>query len=105
MRLPYPPYLWTVVRRSALLWVLVRLMFSFVLLLATKDLTVALHQNWITHIVLVAVVAFLVWLDRKNSHELLLPANLGASSGWFWIASGLTAAVLEMTTQILLAAL
>jgi hypothetical protein len=105
MRLPYPPYLWKVVRQSALLWILVRLMYSVLLFLATWDLTAALRPNRITHVFLIAVVAFLVWWDRKRSHELLLPANLGASSGWFWTASLLTATGLELTTQLLLAVL
>lgn len=105
IRLPYPPYLWKVVRQSALLWVLARLLYSIVLWLATRDLTATLHPSWITRLVLVALAAFLMWWDRRRSHELLLPANLGAWSGWFWSASLLAALVLDMAVQTLLAAL
>jgi hypothetical protein len=93
MRLPYPPYLWKIVRQSAILWILVRL------------LTFALHPAWITHVSLVALVACLVWWDRRRSHEMLLPANLGAPSGWFWAASIITATVLSIATATLLAVL
>ncbi len=52
-----------------------------------------------------ALAAFLVWWDRRRAHELLLPANLGAWPGWFWTASLLTALVLDVGVQALLAAL
>jgi hypothetical protein len=99
---PYPPYLWKVVRQSALLWVLARLTYSVIFWLATDDLAVALHPNWITRIFLIAVAAFLVWWDRKRAHEVLLPANLGAAPEWFWTASLLAALVLDVTLQTLL---
>lgn len=97
---PYPPYLRRVVRRSARLWMLLRLVG--LVLGAVGDLPGALHPPWTTHASLVALTAVLVWWDRRRAHELLLHANLGARPGWFWAASILTATVLDAATQALL---
>jgi hypothetical protein len=99
--LPYPPYLWLVVRQSALLWVLARVLI-LVLLTATADVSVALHPGWTTRAFLVVVTALLVWWDRRRSHELLLHAVLGASPGWFWAASLLTACAMDAAVQALI---
>src|SRR5690606_41499276 len=56
---PYPRYLWVVVRQSALVWVLARLLIFFVLWL-TGGIVVALHPNFATRAFLVAVTALLV---------------------------------------------
>ncbi|HEV2121956.1 MAG TPA: hypothetical protein VGW38_04160 [Chloroflexota bacterium] len=114
IRLPYPPYLWKVIRRSVGIWLLVRSAYVVVLMVgvALFDLlplaegtALVLHPAWATRAVLVALATVLVWWDRRRSHELLLPANLGAWSGWFWTASLLTALVLDVAIQTLLAAL
>ena len=101
---PYPRYLWTVVCQSALVWVLARLLF-FVLLWLVAGLPIALAPTLTTRVFLVALTAFLVWWDRRRAHELLLPANLGAWSGWFWAASLFTASLLDLTLQALVGVL
>lgn len=114
IRLPYPPYLWKVIRRSVGIWLLVRSVYvvvlmagveSFDLLPPAEGIVLVLHPTWATRAVLVALAAVLMWWDRRRSHELLLPANLGAWSGWFWTASLLTALVSDVVVQTLLAAL
>ena len=112
LRLPYPPYLWGVIRRSVGIWLLVRVAYAglmvamelFGLLPTDEGTALALHPLWAARAVLVALAAVLVWWDRRRSHELLLPANLGAWPGWFWTASLLTALVLDVGIQALLAA-
>lgn len=112
LRLPYPPYLRNVVRRSVGIWLLVRMAYIGVLMAAAasdllplaEGVALALHPLRATRAVLVALAAFLVWWDRMRAHELLLPANLGAWPGWFWTASLLTALVLDVVIQALLAA-
>ncbi len=112
-RLPYPPYLWRVSRGSAGLWVLVRIAYSVVTVVGAALLGIltydeivglVLHPNWATRASLVATAAVMVWWDRRRSHELLLHANLGAWPGWFWAASLLAAAVLDVAVQTLIAA-
>jgi len=98
---PYPPYLWLVARQSALLWLLARVLI-LVLLAATADVSVALHPGWTTRAFLVLVTALLVWWDRRRSHELILHAELGASPGWFWTASLLTACAMDAAVQALI---
>lgn len=111
--LPYPPYLRQVIRRSVWTWVLVRILSIVVIIAAAAFLdflppdqviAAALHPAWAIRIGLVALAAALVWIDRRRFHELLLPANLGVWPGWFWIASLLAAAVLDVAVQTLLAA-
>ena len=111
--LPYPPYLRKVIRRSAGMWLLVRCAHVVALLVAAassdlippaEGVALALRPGWATRSVLVGLAAVLVWLDRRRSHELLLPANLGAWSGWFWGASLLTALASDIAVQTFLAA-
>lgn len=110
IRLPYPPYHWKVIRRSAGMWLLVRIAYVFVLMAvvvfgllpSAEGTALAIHPLWVTRVLLVALTAVFVWLDRRRSHELLLPANLGAWPGWFWTASLLTGLVLDMAVQTLL---
>lgn len=112
-RLPYPPYLWKVVRRSVGIWLLVRSAYVLVLMAAAmfgllpfdEGIAAALHPLGPARVVLVALAAVGVWWDRRRSHELLLPANLGAWPGWFWSASLLTGLVLDVGIQTVLAAL
>ncbi len=75
------------------------------LLAPAEGIAEVLYPAWPTRILLVAFTAFLVWWDRRRAHELLLPANLGAWPGWFWIASLLAALVVDIAVQALLAAL
>jgi hypothetical protein len=113
IRLPYPPYLWQVIRRSAGIWLLVRIAYVGLMAAAAavglvppaEFIPLILHPTWATRAFLVALAAVLVWWDRRRSHELLLPANLGAWPGWFWTASLLTALALDVGLQTLLAAL
>ncbi|HEX6371381.1 MAG TPA: hypothetical protein VF006_20860 [Longimicrobium sp.] len=114
IRLPYPPYLWKVVRRSVGIWLLVRSAYVVVfmagaaflgLLTPAEVIALVLHPPWATRAVLVALAAVAVWWDRRRSHELLLHANLGAWPGWFWTASLLTALVLDVGVQTVLGAL
>jgi hypothetical protein len=111
IRLPYPPYLWKVVRRSAGMWLLVRMAYAGTLmaavafgLLPPEGIAEVLHPVWPTRILLVALTALFVWWDRRRSHELLLPANLGAWPGWFWTGSLLAASVMDIAVQAILAA-
>lgn len=113
-RLPYPPYLWQVTRRSLGIWVLVRSAYVVVLLVGVaffgllpfaEGTTLALHPALATRAMLIVLSAVLVWWDRRRSQELLLPANMGAWSGWFWTASLLAALILDVALQALLQAL
>lgn len=113
IRLPYPPYLRKVIRRSVGIWLLVRSAYVMVLmagaaffdLLSPPEVTaLVLHPGWGARAVLVAVAAVLEWWERLRFHELLLHANLGAWPGWFWVASLLTALVMDLAVQTLLAA-
>lgn len=56
LAVPYPRYLWVVVRQSALLWVLARLLIFFLLWLA-GGIVIALHPTLTTRASLVAVTA------------------------------------------------
>lgn len=102
--LPHPSYLRTVARNTVLLWVLGRLLV-FAVLWPTVGLEIALHPNAATRGLLIAVAALLVHWDRVFAHELLLPANLGGSPGWFWAASIGVGWALDLTVQALLVAL
>lgn len=113
IRFPYPPYLLKVIRRSLGTWLLVRSAYAGALLGTAGMLNIlppaevvalALHPSWATRGVLMALAAGMVWWDRRRSHELLLPANLGAWPGWFWTASLLAALVLDVGVQALVAA-
>jgi hypothetical protein len=99
--LPYPPYLWLVVRQSMVIWLLVRVLI-LLLLAAATDVSIALHPGFTTRAFLVVVTALLVWWDRRRSHELILHAELGASPGWFWAASLLTACAMDLAIQALI---
>ena len=114
IRLPHPPYLWRVVRRSVGMWLLVRTAYVVVLMACVaflgllpfaEGIAAALHPAWAARALLVAIAAVLVWWDRRRFHELLLPANLGVWPGWFWTASLLAGLVLDVAVQTLLAAL
>lgn len=114
IRLPYPPYLWRVVRRGAGIWLLVRSAYVVVLMVgvgafdlfpSAEGAALVVHPSGATRAALVTITAILVWWDRRRSHELLLSANLGAWEGWFWTASLLGALAMDMAVQSLLAAL
>jgi hypothetical protein len=113
IRLPYPPYLWKVIRRSVGIWLLVRIAYAGVVMAAAafgllppgEGIALALHPLRAARALLVALAAVLVWWDRMRAHELLLPANLGSWPGWFWTGSLLTGLVLDVAIQALLAAL
>ena len=114
IRLPYPSYLWKVVRRSVVMWLLVRSAYAGVIMAAVaflglltpaEGIAEVLHPAWPTRILLVALTAFLVWWDRMRSHELLLPANLGAWPGWFWTGSLLAALMMDIAVQAVLGVL
>lgn len=98
---PYPPFLARVVLRSALMWLLLRLL-SFAALWLTAGVPIALHPNLATGLFLIALTTVLTWWDRRRSRELLLDANLGTSPIWFWTASALTAASLQAASDALL---
>ena len=95
--------MWLLIR-SAYVVVLLAGVAFFGLLPFAEGVAAALHPGWVIRAVLVALSAFLVWWDRRRSHELLLPANLGAWSGWFWGVSVLAALVLDVVLQTLLSA-
>lgn len=111
LRLPYPPYLRKVIRRAVGMWILIRIAYVFVVMAAMmfaliefeQGIAAALHPHGAMRAVLVAMAAVLVWWDRRRSHELLLPANLGAWPGWFWTASLLTGLALDVMVQTALA--
>jgi hypothetical protein len=111
IRLPYPHYLWILSRRSALLWLLVRITYAAVLMAGVmvfgllplpEGISAALQPPLSARITLIAVTAILVWWDRRRAHEVHLHANLGASPAWFWTASLLTVSVLDMAIQAIL---
>ena len=101
---PYPGFMLKLARQSAVVWLLLRLLF-FVLLWLAGGTSAALHPSLVTRIFIVSATVLLVWWDRRRAHELLLPANLGAWSGWFWAAALLVAATLDLATQTLIEAL
>lgn len=108
IRLPYPPYLWTVIRRTAGIWLLLRLVIGMMFLGVVPfpdGIAMALHPSLLTRAAIASLAAVLVWWDRRRSHELLLSANLGTRPIWFWTASLITALVLELVTYALIAAL
>lgn len=96
LRLPHPAYLRTVILRSALMWLLVRL-FMVAALWVVIGFEAALHQPSL------GVPALLVWLDRRFFREQLLPANLGASEFWFWTSSLTVVLSLDLLAAVLLA--
>jgi hypothetical protein len=99
LRLPYPGYLLRVIRMSAGMWFLVRLLAFLVVALATHlGLTAAIQATY-------GIPALLVWIDRKRSHELLLHANLGASELWFWGVSLVAVFALDFAANALLLSL
>ena len=108
--LPYPHDLQRVACDSARLWLLVRVSYAVFLLLASlfglllfpEGISAALHPGWPARILLIGLTGFLVWLDRRHSHELLLHANLGVSESWFWGVSMVSAAIVDATAQALL---
>lgn len=95
--LPYPAYLRVAFWRTVLMWALARLfVFSFLALGLRVGLEESLRQP------VLGLPALFVWLDRRFYHELLLPANLGASELWFWAVSLSTALTLDVAAAILL---
>jgi hypothetical protein len=111
IRLPYPPYLWKLIRRSAGIWLLVRSAYAVVLMVGVasfnllplaEGIGLVLHPGWAMRGVLVALATGMVWWDRCRSLELLLPANLGAWPGWFWTTSLLSALAMDVAIQTLL---
>lgn len=86
------------------MWVLSRLLFFFILLIGV-GVAGALHPTAVTHVILAVTTSFFVWWDRRRARELLLHANLGAAEPWFWIASLLTASLMDLTTQALIGVL
>jgi hypothetical protein len=72
---PYPGYAWRVVRNSAILWLLLRLMLAGVLLLGGGPL--ALRASLLNSAVVTGLAALLVWLDARRFRETLFHANLG----------------------------
>lgn len=114
LRLPYPPYLRIVVRRSLWLWLLLRVAHAGAIVLAViffgfptvaEAAAQAVRPTLVTRVVLVGLVAVLVWWDRRRSRELLLHANLAASPVWFVAASMVAALVAELAVEVLLAVL
>lgn len=108
-KLPYPPLLLRVLRTSAVIWLLVRSAYVLLLLVGMgtsgvvgEGVSAALQPSGLSRILLVALTAVLVWLDRRRAHEHLLPANFGVSPLWFWSASLLAAAVLDLGTHAIL---
>lgn len=102
--LPYPPYLWKVACRSALVWVPVRIA-AFIVMWWADGFSAALHPVGGARAGIVVLTAYAVWWDRRIARELLLPANLGARPVWFWAASLLAAAAMDVVVQALLRAL
>lgn len=85
--LPYPGYLWILLRKSVLMWLLVALLLFVLFKTAIPSL---------------GVPALLVWLDRRHAREQLLQWNLGASDIWLWGVPLLTAGVLDLALQLFL---
>ena len=94
--LPYPPFLTATALKSALLWLLLRLMFLVIFWLLEQP-EAGLHQPSL------GIPALLVWLDRRFYHEQLLPANLGASELWFLGTALVVALGLDAAAGLLLA--
>ena len=94
--LPYPGLLVSTALKTALLWLLLRLMFLVIFWLLAQP-EAGLHQPGL------GIPAVLVWLDRRFYHEQLLPANLGASEVWFWGTALVVALGLDVGAGLLLA--
>lgn len=103
-KFPYPPLVVRVLRTSAAVWLLARLAYVVVLVVAVyffglpsdEGISAALHPTPLSRGVLVAVTAVLVWLDRRRSHEHLLQANFGVSPLWSATASIVAAGVMDV---------
>lgn len=78
--IPYPGYAWRVVRNSALLWLLLRLMLALMLLLAGV-LTVPQVME-LGRAIVAPLVPLLVWLEARRHRETLFHANLGTHPAW-----------------------
>jgi len=93
LRLPYPAYLRALVRRSILLWALLR---TALLFLGDGTLSVA------ASLVVVGGVALLSWVEARRGRESLFHANLGASPAWPAAIGALMAIVCEGLVGFLL---
>jgi hypothetical protein len=93
--LPYPGYLGRVVRRSILMWLLLRMML--IVLFAWLG-----GFNEALRVPTYGMAALLVRIDRQLFRELLLPANLGASELWFWAVSLSVVIGLDLAATLLL---
>lgn len=85
--LPHPDYLWVLLRKSMLMWLLVEVLLFLLFRSAIPSL---------------GVPALLVWLDRRHAREQLLQWNLGASEIWLWGVPLLTAGVLDLALHLFL---
>jgi hypothetical protein len=94
---PYPPYAWRLARRSAILWILLRL----VLLAVTGVILPSIMAS----AVVVGITATLVWLEGRRLHEHLFHANLRTSPDWAIGISLVVAGLLEVLAQLLLRSL
>ena len=112
--LPYPPLLVRVVRISIVVWLLVRVAYVLVLLVAVEflgflsseqGLAAALAPVWPSRALLVMLTGFLVWLQRRSAHEHLLQADFGVRPAWFTAASLLAATAADVAVQALLRSL
>lgn len=111
MRRPYPPLLLRVAIASAILWLLSRTVYVVVLIFGSPEvgmfssadaLYYAVHPAWLVRVVLVLTTAFLVHLDRRHAHELVLTANFGVSDWWFTGTSITAAALTDVVLQTVL---
>ena len=99
---------------SVLVWLLVRVAYVLVLLVAVEFLgflsseqgiDAALEPVWLSRALLVILAGFLVWLQRRSAHEHLLQANFGVRPAWFTAASLLAAAAADVAVQALVRSL
>ena len=104
LRLPYPPYLLRVALRGAFMWLVLRAL-ALAVLAARFSLHDGLFPSPHTRVLLVALAALLVWLDRRRFRESLFLADLGTPPLWLWLAVLGAAGLLDAALQLLLLAL
>jgi hypothetical protein len=100
-----------VFRTGVLLWVSTRVAYALVVIVGAEivglmspeeALRSALHPVWSSRLLLVALTAGLVHLDRKLAHERLLQANFGVSTAWFVATSLVAAGLSDIGVQALM---
>jgi hypothetical protein len=92
---------WLLVRVTYVVALLVGVEF-FGLLSREEGVHSALYPVWHVRLLLLALTAIVVHLDRKRAHEHLLQANLGVPAVWFPATSLVAAGLSDLAVQTLM---